>query len=103
MLRKKSKAVPEVNGPTPGDAYVLTISEELRRGLSGIDGRSFWRIKEGLRRMDQRLASLEQNAGQPRPTMEADVPADKKTRERTECAATAVQARHGDTCSKKRI
>ena len=53
--------------------------------------------------MDQRLESLEQNAGQPRLTMETDVPADKKTRERTECAATAVQARHGDTCSKKRV
>ena len=37
--------------------------------------------------MDQRLASLEQNARQPRLAIEADVPADEKTRERTEGAA----------------
>ena len=42
---------------------------------------------EDLRRMDQRLASLEQNARQPRLAIEADVPADEKTRERTEGAA----------------
>ena len=42
--------------------------------------------------MDQRSASLEQNA-EPRLAMEADVPADDKTRECTEGAATAVQAK----------
>ena len=31
--------------------------------------------------------------------MEADVPADKKSPERTESAATAVQAKYGDSCS----
>ena len=33
--------------------------------------------------------------------MEADVKTDKKTRERTEGAAAAVQAKHGDRCSAK--
>ena len=53
--------------------------------------------------MDQRLASLEQNARQPRLAMEADVPADEKTRERTEGAAKAVQAMHGDSISANRV
>ena len=47
---------------------------------------TFGEYKENLRRMDQRLASLEQNARQPRLAMEAD----KKSRERTEDAATAI-------------
>ena len=53
--------------------------------------------------MDQRLASLEQNARQPRFAMDADVPADHKTRERAESAATAVQAKHGESCFAKRV
>ena len=35
--------------------------------------------------------------------MEADGPANTKTRERTEGAATAVQAMHGDSCSADRV
>ena len=54
-----------------------------------------------MRATEQCLAGLEQDAWQPRLAMEADVPgnvpADKKTRERTEGAATAVQAKHGDS------
>ena len=42
--------------------------------------------------MDQRIASLEQDVQQPRQTKEADGSADTKTRERTEGAATAVEA-----------
>ena len=49
-----------------------------------------------MRATDQREASLEQDARQPRLTKEADGPANTKTRERTEGAATAVQAMHGD-------
>ena len=60
-------------------------------------------LTENLNRTNQRLASLEQDARQPRLAMEADVPADKKTRERMEGAATAVQAKHGDSCSAKRV
>ena len=35
--------------------------------------------------------------------MEADGPANMKTRERTEGAATAVQAKHGGSCSAHRV
>ena len=35
--------------------------------------------------------------------MEADGPANIKTRERTEGAATAVQVMHGDSCTTKRV
>ena len=45
----------------------------------------------------QHTANLEHEARQPRLTMEADGPANTKTRERTEGAATAVQAVHGDS------
>ena len=51
----------------------------------------------------QRLASLEQDARQPRLAMKVDVQADTKTRERTEGAATVVQAVHRDNCSANRV
>ena len=59
-------------------------------------GEAFEEIKKDLRKMKQRVASLKQDARQPRLAMGEDVKADKKTRERTEGAATAVQAKHGD-------
>ena len=45
--------------------------------------------------IDQRLTRLEHDARQPRLTMEADGPANTKTRERMEGTATIVQAMHG--------
>ena len=72
------------------------MSETWREG--------FGEYKEDLRRRDQRLASLKQNARHPRLDIGADVPADKnKTCERPESAATVVQAKHGDSCSAKRV
>ena len=59
----------------------------------------FEELTEKMRRAKQRLASLEQKARQPRLAMKADVTAGKKTRERVEGAAAAVQAKHGDSCS----
>ena len=56
-----------------------------------------------MRATDQRLASLEQDARQPRLAMEADGPAGEKTRGRTEGAAKADQAMHGDSCSANRV
>ena len=56
-----------------------------------------------LRRMDQRLASLEQDARQPRLPMKADVPADERPRQGTEGVARAVQAMHGDSFSVNRV
>ena len=60
-------------------------------------------ILEGWRSIEQRVSSLEQDARQPRLAMEADGPANTKTRERTEGATTAVQAMRGDGCSADRI
>ena len=56
-----------------------------------------------MRSIYQRLAAFEHDARQPRPAMEADVQAHKKIRERTEGAATAVQAMHEDSFSAKRV
>ena len=53
--------------------------------------------------MDQRLASLEQDARQPRFAMEADGPANEKIRKRTEGAAKAAQSMHGDGCFANRV
>ena len=58
---------------------------------------------DALRSMGQRVASQEQDARQPCLAMEADGPANTKTRERTEGAATAVQAMHGDSLSACRV
>ena len=60
-------------------------------------------MAEELRAMDQRTARLEQDARQPRLAMETDGQADTKTRERTEGAATAIQAIHRDDCSANRV
>ena len=51
----------------------------------------------------QHAASLENEARQPRLAMEENGPANTKTRERTEGAATAVQAMHGDSFSICRV
>ena len=62
MLRKKSKAVPEGNGPIPQDSYVMLggiTLEELRRVMSKTMGKALEELKEDMRRVNQRLASLE--------------------------------------------
>ena len=60
-------------------------------------------LAEEMRVTDQRLASLEQDARQTRLALKTDVQTDKKTRERTESAAEAVQAKHGDSVSANRV
>ena len=61
-------------------------------------------LKDGIRGLiEQYAARLEQNARQPRLAMEADGQANTKTRERTEGAATAVQAMRGDGFSARRV
>ena len=52
---------------------------------------------------DQREADQEQDARHPRLAMEADGPANTKTRKCTDGAATAVQAMRGDSCSADRV
>ena len=67
-------------------------------------GEALKEVKEDSRRINRRVASLELGARQqPHLAMEADVAVDKKTRERTESAATAVQAMHGDIFSANRV
>ena len=56
-----------------------------------------------MRVMDQRVTSLEQDVRQPHFSVEADDPANTKTRGRTEGEATAVQAMRGDSCSADRV
>ena len=115
MPRKESMAVSEGIGPMPQNAYVMirgiNTLEDLRRVLMW-EARDKVREEHGLKKpeqlkemkaTDQRLASLEHDARQPRLAMEGDGSADKKTRERTESAATAVQAMHGYSFSASRV
>ena len=93
MLRKKSKAVPEGNGPVPqeeelesgqltmGDVYRLLVKRFYRQ-LEIMDNRFdrqlirmdsyFDRLDDEMRKMDQHLTRLEHGARQPRLAMEAD-------------------------------
>ena len=117
MLRKASKGVPEGNGPVPqkeeigsgqltlGDVYRLCV-ERFDRMDSYSDrlNKKLDEISDEMRKMDQHVTRLEHEARQPRLAMEADGPADTtKTRERTEGAATAVQAMRGDCFSARRV
>ena len=84
-----------------GDVYRLLV-ERLDRQLEIMDSH-FDEISEEMREMDQHLTRLERGARQPHLAMEADGQASTKTRERTEGAATAVQAMRGDCFSARRI
>ena len=104
MPRKESMAVSEGNGPIP--QYVMpggSTLEDFRRALSEIRDGILRVFKEDLRSMSQGLAGLEHGARQPLLAIEADGPADKKTRERTEGAVRAVQAMHGDLFPANRV
>ena len=90
MPRKESEAVPEGNDPIPQYATPGTTLEDFRRTMVKVWDRKLDKLTEGLRRIDQRLASLEHGARQPRLAMKADRQADKKSCERTEGAAKAV-------------
>ena len=102
MLRKASEAVSEGNDPVHqeeefgfGQPAPVDEFREIRSRFS--------KLKELIRRLEQHLLSQEQDARQPRFAMEADGPADTtKTRERTEDAATVVQAMRGDGFSARR-
>ena len=86
------------------DVYRL-FEKRLERQLKGVKSHldKMEELTEDLRTIGQRVASFEHDARQPRLAMEADVPADTKTRERTEGVATAVQAMHGNSFSAKRF
>ena len=116
MPRKENEAVPEGNGPVPrqedfgsdqptlADVYRL-FEEIFERQLEGVKSHldKMDVLADKMRGTRQRLAGLAQDARQPRLAMEADGPSDTKTRERTEGAAKAVQAMHGDSFSANRV
>ena len=108
MLRKKSEAVSEGNGPVPqqnefgsGQPTLVDAFRKMKEAPE-VCHRRFGKMEEyvdDLKSMGQRVASQEQNARQSSLTMEADGPANTKTLGRTEGDATAVQAMHGDSFS----
>ena len=103
MLRKEREAVPVGNDPVPqqkGFGPGQPTRVDVYRNIEEIWDR---RRDEIMRLLKQPLTSLEQDARQPRLTMEADGPANTKTRERTEGVTTAIQAMHGDSCSVTRV
>ena len=107
MLRKKSKAVLEGGCLIPQDAYVILggiTLDELQRVTSETMGKALEKFKEDMRTANRRLVNLGQNSRHPHlAIVEADITADKNTRERTEDAAAVVQAKHGDSYSAKRV
>ena len=124
MLRKKSKAVSEGNGPVPhqdefgadkptmADLYRMTKErcDQSDRYLHRMEGHfdqqdtKLDELTENLKKANQRVASLEQDARQPRLAMKkVHRPVDKKTRERTEDAATTIKAMHGDSVSANQV
>ena len=102
MLRKASEAVSEGNGPVHqeekfgfGQPAPVDEFREIRSQFS--------KLLELMRRLEQHILSQELDARQPRLAMEADGQASTKTRERTEGAATVVQAMRGDCFSARRV
>ena len=102
MLRKESEAVSEGNGPVRqerkigfGQPALADTDREMRSPFS--------KLKEQMRRLEQHLLSQEQDARQPRLAKKADGQASTKIRERTEGAATAIQAMCGDCFSARRV
>ena len=116
MPRRDSEAVPEGNNPilqqeefgsgqpTMEDAYRMMKEafDRWGRKLDEISDKMEEYIEE-RRSIDQPLTHLEHGARHPRLAMEADGPANTKIRERTEGAATAVQAMRGDSFSACRV
>ena len=99
MLRKESRAVPEGNGSVHQQDEFESGQPTLVDPIRKIEEILNRRIDVTTRLLEQHATSLEQDARQPRLAMVAGGSADIKTRERTEGAATAVEAMHGDSCS----
>ena len=97
MPWEENDSVPQQKEFGSGQPKLADVSrpsdESFDRGMKSHSGK----LKELMIRLEQHLTSLELDTRQPRLAMEADGPANTKTRERTEGAATAVQAMHGDS------
>ena len=113
MPRMDCEAVPEGNcpilqqeefgsgKPTLADTYRLCVERFDR--MDDRWNKKLDEIFDEMREMDQHVTRLEHGARQPRLAMEADGYTDTKTRERTEGAATAVQAMRGDYFSARLV
>ena len=123
MPRKASETVPEGNDPVPqlekfgsGEPTLVDVyrffqerfdkqQNRMDSFFDGMDGcfdrrnRKLDEISDETRVMDEHVSSLEHGARQPRLAMKANGHANTKTQERTEGAATAVQAMRGDSCT----
>ena len=113
MPRKESEAVTEGNGPVPqqeefgsGEPTLADVhrlfKERFHRQHKRMDtffdrwDKKLDEISDEMRKMDEHVTRLEDGARQPCLAMQADGQANTKTRERTEGAATAIQAMRGD-------
>ena len=116
MPRKASEAVPEGDGPVPQKEELESgqpTMEDVYRMMKEAFDRWDKKLDEISDKMetyieergsiDQCLTCLEHGARQPRLAKEADGQANTKTRDRTEGAATAVQAMRGDGFSARRV
>ena len=108
MAPSPSKKNSGLAKPTLADVYrmVEELFDRLDRKLENLFDRSDKKLDERAQEMsvmDQRASSLKQDARQPRLAIGADGQADTNTRERTEGAATTVQAMHGDRCFANRV
>ena len=109
MPRKESEAVPDGNAPVPqqkefeSDQPTLADVYRMIEELFDKSDRKLDQLTDEIRGTRQRVASLEQDARQPRLAMEVDGPSDTTTHERTEGATKAVQAIHGDSFSMNRV
>ena len=100
-------AVLEGNGPVPQqeqfrseqprltDVYRLfqesfNIRIKIMKSRFGQQEKKLNKLADEMRAIKQRLVGLEQDARQPRLAVEADVPSDTNTRERTESPVAAV-------------
>ena len=103
MLREESEAVPEGNCPVPQQENTGLANPNVRGTTKSLSEKLDRKIDELRRLLKQQLESQEQDTWQPRLAMEEDGPAITKTRDRTEGAATTVQAIHGNSFSARRI
>ena len=114
MLRKASEAVPESNDPVPQKEELGSgqpTMDDVYRMMKGAFDRRDKKLNEISNKMEEqtellekRLTRLEHGARQSRLAMEVDGPADTKTRERREGAATtAAQSMRGDGFPARRV
>ena len=111
MAPSPKEKISGLGEPTLADVYRLfeeMFDKHQKRIDSFFDGmdscfnrwnRKLDEISDETRVVEQHVTSLEHGARQPRLAMEANGHANTKTQERTEGAATAVQAMRGDGCT----